>query len=345
MKYCSVVRWLFGKSESTVTLGAYSHSTVGIGHGPEFVTVGHNPYIPNLGDSATHIVLPSYGSRRKFVDEYIYERLFLAEKPFAGLILRRLSIDLKAQLQKRGQDSGLKAKGERKLPYGSHHIDPKRYLFPDFVLHYRDILRKKLISNAQIGPDADDGIVGASPHPYMHLQTWKSSNSLSVSAGAVPGDQNIVEKRVATSNNPGVRVAFSHKLDPETQSIQDRQYVVQYFYENRIASLERYVSFCVMFHSMAVTAAAPKSYDVLGIHGLFHWLGLVDLPPPLWDIARSQSNLRIATTGMPIEGVVFYSCVFYFGSVFHSSVSLSILCSFPYTQTSADEYQYPVCGK
>ena len=103
---------------------------------------------------------------------------------------------------------------------------------------------------------------------------------------------------MATSNNPGVRVAFSHKLDPDAQSIQDRQYVVQYFYENRIASLERYVSFCVMFHSMAVTASSPCSYDVLGLHALSHWLGLGSgYREPLWDIARSQSNLRIATTG------------------------------------------------
>ena len=68
MNYTLFVRWMLGKPESSVELGSYSHSTVGIGHGPEFVTVGHNPYIPNLGDSATHIVLPSYGSRRKFVD-------------------------------------------------------------------------------------------------------------------------------------------------------------------------------------------------------------------------------------------------------------------------------------
>ena len=38
------------------------------------------------------------GSRRKFVDEYIYERLFLACKPFTAAILKALAISRKESM-------------------------------------------------------------------------------------------------------------------------------------------------------------------------------------------------------------------------------------------------------
>ena len=59
---------------------------------------------------------------------------------------------------------------------------------------------------------------------------------------------------------------------------------VERLYESRIAALERYIAFCVMFHAMADHCNKP-------------WL----LVP--WDMARSQSNLRIATTASPIPVV------------------------------------------
>jgi hypothetical protein len=62
----------------------------GDGSGPDIVTVGHNPYTPNFGTTCVNFVLPSH-YRRRFVDEYMYERLFLAPKPFASGILRNLS--------------------------------------------------------------------------------------------------------------------------------------------------------------------------------------------------------------------------------------------------------------
>ena len=59
---------------------------------------------------------------------------------------------------------------------------------------------------------------------------------------------------------------------------------MQQFYECRVASLERYVGFCVMFHAMAESSRSP-------------WLHLP------WDIARSQSNLRVSTTGEELDEV------------------------------------------
>ena len=69
---------------------------------------------------------------------------------------------------------------------------------------------------------------------------------------------------------------------------------MQQFYECRVASLERYVGFCVMFHAMAESSRSP-------------WLHLP------WDIARSQSNLRVSTTGEEFEAVScfhFHLCIY-----------------------------------
>jgi hypothetical protein len=84
------------------------------------------------------------------------------------------------------------------------------------------------------------------------------------------------------SNEPNARLAFATKLDARTHEVQDRQLALQQFYECRVAALERYVALAVMFHAMALDASRP-------------WL----LRP--WNIARSQSNLRVATTASPIS--------------------------------------------
>ena len=64
---------------------------------------------------------------------------------------------------------------------------------------------------------------------------------------------------------------------------------LQQLYEGRVAALERYISFCVMFHAMAKQCSSP-------------WFR------PPWDVARSQSNLRIATTGN-IDTLCMSNCV------------------------------------
>lgn len=63
--------------------------------------------------------------------------------------------------------------------------------------------------------------------------------------------------------------------------VQDSQVVIQQFCESRISAIERYVAFCVMFHAMAAASCRP-----LFRRG--------------WDVARSQSNLRVATTASPV---------------------------------------------
>eukprot|EP01034_Spumella_vulgaris_P028040 gene28040-34833_t len=145
------------------------------GNGPEIVTVvGHNPYKPSMG-LAHNIVLhggTSKQTRRKFVDEYLYDRLFLTNKPFTTSILRSLrsSIRSKAPVRRESLVKSNANKFRTNLPVvqetriqsamtfsnhskhrprfealscGAHHIDPsvliqsksmETTVFADFVM-------------------------------------------------------------------------------------------------------------------------------------------------------------------------------------------------------------------
>eukprot|EP01038_Epipyxis_sp_PR26KG_P011709 gene11709-15674_t len=264
------------------------------GSGPEIVTIGHNPYVPSLGLAHNIVISEESTTRRKFVDEYLYDRLFLASKPNAHGILRWLcktaisqqksnnifSVELlsahlhHAPVRNRVQDElmqysnhsqasvdSISVRSHQRLPYGVQHIDPivvipsqnqpDMSLFANFV----DISKDTILNLASL--------------------TGKESN----------GQNNRTRRRERMkqrSCDPAERLAFSTRLDADAQLIQDQLVVVQRFYECRIASLERYISFCVMFHAMAEKCSRPLL-----------------LQP--WDIARSQSNLRIATTACPIS--------------------------------------------
>ena len=207
------------------------------GSGPDIITIGHNPYQPSMGLS--HNVVLSSDNRKKFVDEYIYERLYLASKPFTGSILRYLSLMYHKVVEGKATTSQV-----LELPYGVQHIDPTvraSNAFCDFVLNAKEsgMLTKKKLEGG------------------------------------------VTETQVDKSCDPAVRTAFAGRLDGSAQAVQDFQQIVQQFYECRVASLERYAAFCVMFHAMASHSCKP-------------WL------VKEWDMARSQSNLRVATTASPI---------------------------------------------
>ena len=322
------------KSEAAVFLAAKQAAFIrnpdfpGPSGGPEFVTIGHNPFQPIVG-LAHHIQLrgggPNGMSRRKFVDEYLYERLFMATKPFTKAILRALALSHEhakengliggssplmrnAQATSTGSEvavhgnaagtaSGIfkdttsedlgsltshhgtasvhgyrlprkpsfktGAHDGEPLPFGTHHIDPSQ------------LFTSPAHAKANTGSMAAEtqSVVADSMFAEFVLNSKGLLNAKTLAT---------VGKEVEKSNDPAVRLAFATRLDSETRAIQDRQELVQHFYETRIASLERYIAFCVMFHAMAEATRAP-------------WL---QFP---WDIARSQSNLRVATTAAPIS--------------------------------------------
>lgn len=84
--FTGLVSRLFGnKNKGDIHCGG-----IGRGSGPDIVTLGHNPYSPNLGSVVSNIVLPSH-TRSIFVDEVLYERLHGAELVFSAHILRSIS--------------------------------------------------------------------------------------------------------------------------------------------------------------------------------------------------------------------------------------------------------------
>ncbi len=94
-------------------------------------------------------------------------------------------------------------------------------------------------------------------------------------------DPNVDSQHYRDNCNPAIRLAFLSRLDRTTNLVQDMQVIVQQFYECRVASLERFLAFCVMFHAMSVES------NKLWIKAPF-------------DTSRSQSNLKVATTAAPI---------------------------------------------
>ena len=84
-------------------------------------------------------------------------------------------------------------------------------------------------------------------------------------------------------------MTFSARLDNAGRSVEAHNAHLHLFYEHRVASLERYIAFCVMFHAMAKDCKVP-------------WLCTG------WNTARSQSNLRVATTGWLYALVVYRYC-------------------------------------
>jgi hypothetical protein len=76
----------------------------------------------------------------------------------------------------------------------------------------------------------------------------------------------------------------SASADISSRAVLDAEAPLTNLFEGRFASLERYVGFLVMFHAMALRVSCSS------------W------PLPPWDISRSQSILRVASTAAPVSG-------------------------------------------
>jgi len=74
----------------------------------------------------------------------------------------------------------------------------------------------------------------------------------------------------------------------ETEELLQRQQLVQVLYETRIAALQRYVGFLVLFHEMGKRVAAFWPSASCGLLG--------------YDMSRTHSIMRIATTASPVSG-------------------------------------------
>jgi len=253
------------KSEAGVILAAkqaafiQNPAHVGDGSGPDFITLGHNPFKPNLG--LCHNVVLDSSTRRKFIDEFIYERLHLASNPFTGALLRAVERAYKEQTTDSEYDNS-----EDAPPYGAHHINPSIEtgdLFSSFIIYAQEsgmLTKKNLDALASDSEDEDE-------EEDEDGEVVKKAKKVKVIA--------------KPSDDPNVRLAFASRLDSDSMFAINGTNQLQQFYESRVASLHRYVGFCVMFHAMAKHTRDP-------------YLKVA------WDMARQQSNLRVATTAAPI---------------------------------------------
>ncbi|KAG5178054.1 hypothetical protein JKP88DRAFT_264782 [Tribonema minus] len=294
------------KTEATVLLAVKQAVFIdNWGVGPETVTVGHNPYSPAVFDK--HITLPS--NRRNFMDEEVYGALAQAAKPYTGTMLESIGHKVQrvwneamkelaevhgntaeAKMEQLKRQMGLSTLPSimnlyQSLPYGAHHCagfmaDPQE----NEEQPGEAIMHRRSCSFASTDLSL----------PVLR----RLRMALSVAVAKEQEDPSYL-------HDPSLRMAFASKLDARSHTIQDKSMPLQIFYESRIAALDshtsrdkstrlqivyeariaaldRYMAFCVMFHSMAKASCRP-------------WLRYP------WDITRSQSNLRVATTAAPVN--------------------------------------------
>ena len=179
-------------------------SYVGDGSGPDIVTIGQNPYQPNLGLSK-NIVLNSR-SRGQFVDEILYSRLYSADLPIAGPILRGLCPKVVGCECLTGELSGI---------YGTHFIN---VILPKIEVGLLDLVlraQKKLARNqsAESSPNKsvlknpisqDWGVSG--PNLYQELS------------------RDVISNQTGDSINPSLMLSFDSKLESAAQECQGKLY-------------------------------------------------------------------------------------------------------------------------
>lgn len=219
------------------------------GNAPEIFSVGHNPAKQSYVH--THVVLPS--TRRPFLDEIVYDDMHKPnDKVTPKGVLRRIAAQLDGQRRVFMSSMALLARGES--VNALHSLDVNGWNKLPFGSHY-------VLPPAKV--DLHD-----TPGDFLVRRRLKMALSTEAGDGY---------------NQPHRRLAFVEKLDSRTREVQDRQTVIQRFYECRVDAPQRYLAFCVAFHAMAERSSRP-------------WFRT------RWIVGRSQSNLRIATTASPIAG-------------------------------------------
>lgn len=193
------------------------------GNAPELLSVGHNPYPGSAFNRS--IVLPSH-SRRKTLVEFLYETS-LEEKAAGGEGVRGMKKRRRLQqLVKSWQDAGLDT------GYGG--------------LHQQRPYMAKGDTTYGIGHHVPYGIHLLAADSVLSLST----NTMSVVHGAhdVPGEvgEGGGAQWPPEEFNPHRITAFIEGLSAREQRILASQRFSEYFYESRIAALERWVGRAAM---------------------------------------------------------------------------------------------------
>jgi len=155
---------------------------------------------------------------------------------------------------------------------------------------------KKEYDSALIPPPKIPGNVEASCETYFgeamlaSLQAQKDGGDggSGMFGGFTRGGSFINSSRSKSSSKIPSLLNLSESHDTACHEVLDHQRMVMRMYENRFASLQRLVSFFVLFHAMGKRVRDFWTYCSFGLLG--------------YEIDRTHSIMRIATTASPVSG-------------------------------------------
>uniref|UniRef100_A0A7S3DUG1 Glutamine amidotransferase type-2 domain-containing protein n=1 Tax=Entomoneis paludosa TaxID=265537 RepID=A0A7S3DUG1_9STRA len=301
-------------AESAVNLSvSQACSIVSMGGNCEAVTIGHNP--TNLGLSKVDIFLPT--TRARFLGEYIKEK---GLKTRQRALLNRQNFNDKVQFGRGGGRLQRRSLFFKFIETDNLWSDTNSIKAFYLGVHEKGRARARARSSIISVPDALQHMEWSNLNTNsMDLSTeiWSGNvNNLDPSLATFTTPDNILlpEPKLQPQQHPDhsmeptiyrdekgllqVRCTLDDYFGQDSQFtvpnasgafdlIEEQNFVME-LYESRIASLERFVAFCVMFHQMGkrVQEFFPRvSFGLLG-----------------YRMDRTHSILRVATTASPISG-------------------------------------------
>jgi len=261
-----------------------------LGAGPEIISVGHNPYFP--AKVLTHHTALST-TRPRFLCETL-----LQLKDVKTTEPMKLSANIK-EIDRTTNSVDLVRKTfgiEGRDCVGHHHLErmlPSQLKRVASSVHQILDRASEVMSFAEASRHGDLSRHELSSHSLASLADRSrrgvsrgASRSTDVSRHNVRTSDisNHLESEgsIAETGGPAaLDAAIDHVSDGYLLQLFSKTATLELWHENRHASFERYIAFLVLFHQMAARVAsfAPLSFQV-------------------W---RSQSQLRVATTAAPIS--------------------------------------------
>ena len=252
-----------------------------LGTGPEVLTVGHNSYRNALMDTA--IVLPTH--RPRLLCESV---LGVKEhEPLARLAALEYAVDTgqRPQLSEGALHSGVDSSSVSRRYASSPDMAQKGFDAPIGVhLCCAPIGSLPLDDTRRGGShEAGDSQASGDAAGIVTAAAMAMARRTAAHLTAVTGRALEAEERGSTVHGatPNQRAAVLSGLTKPVVDLLESQADVETFIECRFLAAERYTAFLVLFHAMAARVAG-------------FW-------PLTYDVSRSQSCLRVATTASPVS--------------------------------------------
>jgi len=286
-------------AENTVCLSVNQASSIqNMGVTLESITVGHNPF--KLGLSANAIFLPD--TRPHFFSEWVRGQK-KGNGSSASSTMAQLSADFTSkdslgtasdrdykscQASASMASSGWRKNAAFSTSSRDSPLAPRRSSFGSLSTARCSRSPFGSPSAARSGSSSGLPIDMKTPQRSLvatHLNDITAKENMTVSRHFA----SIATKRAQEQKYLGEWMASDATLKGESiQTWMEHQSTMQCLYEGRMASLERFVSFLVLFHSMGKRVQDWWPSVSCGLLG--------------YDMSRSHSIMRIATTASPVSG-------------------------------------------